>query len=132
MYTFAPKSTTENQQAASQRKRLPSRDGLSAEASTSLDSVLVDNRPQAIAQRKLQAMTDQRPQGQRLVQAPLQAMVDNSPQQVAQRQQLARLFGRPVQRQAGLDEEELQMQAAPDSLQRQSIEDEELLQGKME
>ena len=128
MNTFAPKSTTENQQAKPERKRPPARDGLSAKATASRASAFVDNRPQAIAQRKLQAMAQQSPQVQHLAQ--LQAMENNSPRQVAQRQRLQRWFGQPVQRQAGLDDEELQMQAEPGTFQRQGIEDDELLQGK--
>ena len=120
MKTFAPNSTTYPPHAATQHKRLPSRHELTAEASASLDSTLFDHRPQAMADQRLQGQT------------PLQAKVDNSPRQVAQRQQLEQLFGPPAQRQVELDEEELQMQAAPGTLQRQSLEDEELLQGKME
>ena len=118
MNTFAPNSTTENEPAKPERKRPSFRGGLSAEAAISRDSDLVDNRPQAIARRNLQATADQSPQVQCLAQ--VQAMIDNSPRVKEQ-----------TQRQDGLARAELQMQAAPGTIQRQDPEDEELLQGRL-
>ena len=71
-----------------------------------------DNRPDAIAQRQLAES------------------IHVSPVMVAQRQQLGRIFG-PMAQLKGLKDEELQMKAAPDVLQRQGPEEEDkLLQGK--
>ncbi len=145
MKEFSPKSKPETQQANQECRRSTSHDGLSAEATASLYSALVDNRPETIAQRTLQALMDQSPQVQRQAQlqakinnstrmkaqAQLQAMIDNSPQQVAQRKQSACLFGKPVQRKRLEDEELLQGKMAPMQRQ-QELEEEELLQGKSE
>ena len=130
MTAFSPKSKPETQQANEERRRPTSRDGLSAEVAASRASEFVDDRPEAIAQRKLRAIEDQSPQVQR--QAQFQAMIDTSPRQVNQRQQLERLIEPTVQRKDGLEEQdELQMQAEPGTLQRQNLEDKQLLQGKM-
>jgi len=87
--------------------------------------VLVDNRPEAIQLRKLQEMADNSPQAKEA--ARLQAMMDSSPQMVAQRQQLERRIGQPVQRQIGLEDDDLQMKADPTPVQRQiGLEDDDL------
>jgi len=86
-----------------------------------------------IVNRPLQDMAHDRPQLQ--TSAPLPAKMSNSPRVQAWADLQARISNslRPVvQRQEGLEEDELQMQAAPGTLQRQELEDEELLQGKME
>ncbi len=134
--TFSPKSKTETQQA---RNDSTSRDTDSA-------SEFSDNRPEVIAQRKLQAMMNQSPQGARIAQpqdkmnnsprvkalTQLQARVENSPRQVDQRKQWEDMFGPAVQREEGFEDEELQMIAKTSAIQRQNLEDEGLLQGKME
>ncbi len=89
--TKAPQETS---QAASARRRQPSRNVASAVVPAA-PSGLVDHRPEALAQRQSQALAQQSPQVQALVQ--LQARINNSPRQVAQRQHLARLFGQSVQ-----------------------------------
>jgi len=84
MKAFSSQSKTETLQA---RNHPPSRESEAA-------SGVVDHRPEAIAQRKLQALMHQSPQVQRLTQlqemmnnsrrvkalAQLQAMIDNSPE----------------------------------------------------
>lgn len=76
-------------------------------------SAILDNRPEAVAQRRL-ADT-----------------IHNSPVMVAQRRQLRSLFGEAAQLKGGPEEEELlQKKVAP--VQCRGPEDEELLQGKFE
>ena len=58
--------------------------------------------------------------------------VNNSPRVAAQRVQLGGMVGAPAQLQAGPEEDELQMKAASDVLQRRGLEEEELLQGKFD
>ncbi len=80
----------------------------------------------------LQSTIGNRAVGRLLTQAPRNAgLADSRP--VAQRQPEESVFGLPVQRQEGLEEEEdLQMKTNPAVLQRQEMEEEELLQGKFE
>ncbi len=54
-----------------------------------------DKRPEAVAQRKLQALANSSPQVTALLQ--LQAMINTSPRMVAQRKMLARMFGTAAQ-----------------------------------
>ena len=54
-------------------------------------AAFVDNRPEATAQRKLQALIERSPHV--AVQRKLQAMIDGSPRMVAQRKRLARWLG---------------------------------------
>ncbi|MDI3464959.1 MAG: hypothetical protein OJF50_003780 [Nitrospira sp.] len=76
-------------------------------------SAIIDNRPEAVAQRRLAEV------------------IHNSPSMVAQRRQLRGLFGETAQLKGGPEEEELlQKNVAP--VQRQAPEDEKLLQGKFE
>ncbi len=63
MKAFSPKSKPETQQANQERKRPTSH-----ETAPSRVSGFVDNRPEAIAQRKLQAMMNRSPQVQPLAQ----------------------------------------------------------------
>jgi hypothetical protein len=76
-------------------------------------SQLVDNRVANVAQRQLADV------------------IHSSPKQVAQRQQLSRLFGNAAQLQS-MDEDELQMKKDSAALQRMGEEEEELLQGQFE
>jgi hypothetical protein len=55
--------------------------------------------------------------------------IDSEPRVALQRKQLHGAFGNAIQRQAGLEEEEL-LQGKFQTLQRQGPEEEELLQGK--
>ena len=101
--------------------------------STAWVSEFADNRPIANAQRKLQAAVDQSPEVQDLAQ--LQARVNNSPRVQAQAQLQAMIDTSPrqvSQRQQDLGEEELQMQVEPGTIQRQGLESDELVQGKMD
>ncbi len=59
-------------------------------------------------------------------------MIDHSPYMAAQRQQMEHIFGKSVQRQTGLEEEELQMKTEAAPRQRQGLEEEEELQMKAE
>lgn len=77
MKAFSPKARLETPQANQALRRPTAR-----EAAASRASGFVDNRPEATAQRKLQAMMYQSPQVQR--QAQLQARIDNSPRVRAQ------------------------------------------------
>jgi len=74
-------------------------------------SQFVDNRTAAVAQRQLADV------------------IHSSPKQVAQRQQLSRLFANAAQLQS-MDEDELQMKKDSAVLQRMGEEEEELLQGQ--
>lgn len=76
-------------------------------------SAILDNRPEAVAQRRLAEA------------------IHNSPSMVAQRRQFRGLFGEAAQLKGGPEEEEL-LQAKVAPVQRQGPEDEELLQGKFE
>lgn len=91
---------------------------------------LVDNRPEAIAQRHRQGMADNSPQVKQL--RAFQETASNSPQakQIAQLQAMANDRAAPPVQKEGLEEEELlQGKFAP--VQRQADpEEEELLQGK--
>ena len=73
----------------------------------------VDNRPEAIAQRKLQEMANNSPQVKQL--QAIQTMADNSPQakKAAQLQDIANNYPAPT-------------------IQKKEIEEEELLQGKFD
>jgi len=102
MKAHAHQSNQEPLHANQERQRQPSRNGLSTEATLEF----VDNRPEAVAQGKLQALIQQSPHVQRLTQQ--RATITDSPYQVAQRQRLAGLFGRPVQRQPLEDDKLLQ------------------------
>ena len=89
-----------------------------------------ENRPTAVAQRNLQATLNESPKAQSLVQ--LQQTLNQSPRVAALAHLSATIQRKPaaiVQR-LNPDEEELQMKAEPDALQRQALEEEELLQGK--
>lgn len=126
------KSATKTPQAKPEPTRPPFRDGPSARAAALRRPAIVDNRPQANAQRKLQAMADRSPQVRRLAQ--LQDMAKISPRVKAkvELQQLAGGFSQPLQRQEALEEdEELQFRAGPGTIRRQDLEEEELPQGKM-
>ncbi len=90
---------------------------------------LLDNRPGAVQLRVLQAMANNSPQAKHA--ESLQAMEDGSSHIVAQRRQAERMFSGTTQRQES-PEEELQMKVQTTPLQRQDLEDEELLQGKFE
>lgn len=91
------------------------------------DAQFVDNRPEAIAQRRLaDAIHNSQP-----AQARRRATdaIHHSPYMVAQRQQLRGMFGEAAQLQAGPEEEEL-LQGKFAAVQRQAgPEEEELLQG---
>lgn len=141
MQTFKPKSNNGAGDSAGSQMLTSAQRQISHNDS-SRHAAENDHRSDAAKLRVLQAMATRSPKVQRLAQLramvnnsprvktqdQLQAMFDNNPRQVAQRQQSAHMSGQPVQRHEGLDEEELQMRAAPDAVQRQSIEDEELLQ----
>ena len=102
-----------NGNAGARRATVQGLEGFGLEASEAPGFGFQDNRPVAVAQRKLQQS------------------IDSSPRQLAQAERLSGLFGGPVQRVE--DEEELQMRADPGALQRQGVEEEEeLLQGKFE
>ncbi|MCH8987737.1 MAG: hypothetical protein IIA92_02910 [Chloroflexi bacterium] len=91
-------------------------------APASLPLTLDDNSAQAEAQRRLRKMADNSPQTKKAAQ--LQAMIDNSPRIAAQRQQLERIFGKPVQRQEPLEEEKLlQGKFVPDQKNKKSAEE---------
>lgn len=125
MKTSATKSTQAKRNAVNTSQVSRSRSGLTTETSAPRAAAFVDNRPEAMAQRKMQEVVDHRPQDSRL------ARIDHSPHQVAQRHQIARLFGLPMQRQEGLEGEARQMTAEAALMQRQpELEEEELLQGK--
>lgn len=87
----------------------------------------IDNRPEARQLRKLQEMADNGPQAQEAAQR--RAMFDNNPRMVAQRQQVERVSGKPVQRQEALEEEDLQIQAEAAPVQGKALADAELMQG---
>jgi len=123
MSTHADKAREDRSNAAANNKSESRRNGGAA-------FEFVDNRPSALAQRKLQAAMNRGPQGQGWVQ--LQAMIDKSPHQVAQRKQLERFSGLTAERQVGLGEDKLQMSAEPAVAQRQRMEDTEQPQGKVE
>jgi hypothetical protein len=76
MKTYRPQSDQSPRHANPTRQR-----SSTPEAATSRAAEFVDKRPEASAQRKLQTLMQQSPQGQRLAQ--LQAMIDHSPRQVA-------------------------------------------------
>lgn len=78
--------------------------------------------------RYLQSTIGNQAVGRLLTQGPQNAS-HASPRPVTQRQRAESAFGVPVQRQEGLGEEELQMKAEPTTLQRQEVEEEDLLQG---
>lgn len=86
----------------------------------------------AMGRTPLQAMIEDSPVVR--AEAARIARINNSPAQVAQRKLLAPYLDPPVQRQKGLEEEELlQGKAAPDTLQRLSLDDdEEMLQGRFD
>ncbi|MDI3464957.1 MAG: hypothetical protein OJF50_003778 [Nitrospira sp.] len=86
---------------------------VASRSSTPASVEFTDNRPEAVAQR-------------RLVEA-----IHNSPSMVAQQRQLHSLFGETAQLMGGPEEEDL-VQAKVVPVQRQGPEDEELLQGKFE
>ena len=90
---------------------------------------LVDNRPEAIAQRHRQGMADNSPQVKQL--RAFQETASNSPQakQIAQLQAMANDRAAPPVQKEGLEEEEL-LQGKFEPVQKQGPEEEELLQGK--
>jgi hypothetical protein len=96
---------------------------------------IVSNRPEAIAQRKLQEMAKDSPQVQRLKAA--QDMADASPQVqqamglVPQPKPFGSMSGKTAQLEIAPEEEEL-LQGKFQTLQRQSLEEEEPLQGKFD
>ena len=102
--------TTVRAQADREPRRSPAVQGIRQQRS---GAGFIDNRPDAVAQRQLAEA------------------IHASPVMVAQRQQLDRMFGMAAQLK-GPEDEELQMKAASDVLQRQVPEEEELLQGKFE
>ena len=128
------KSPIENQSVNSEHNRPQSLGSLSVEVAGAWASEFVDNRPIAIAQRKLRAMVEQNSPMQRVVQlqaivndsprvqaqGKLQEMVDSSPRQLTQQQQSVGMFDQSVQRQGPEDEELLQGKMAP--IQRQGVE----------
>lgn len=114
MSTFTAKSPPEKRNSNPSNEHPPSPVRFGTRTSVAPALAFVDTRPAAIVQRRLQQS------------------IDDSPRQVEQRQHLGGVFGMPVQRQDGLDEEELQMQADSGTVQGQGLEEEELLQGKME
>jgi len=91
--------------------RSPAAACVPSRSSTAASVAFTNNRPEAIAQRRL---TD---------------AIHHSPYMVAQRQQLHGMFGEAAQLQGGPEEEEL-LQGQFDSIQRKAPEEEELLQGK--
>lgn len=90
-------------------------------------AVIVDNRPEAIAQRQLGEAIDQSPQA--TAQRALIANIHNSPTMVAQRKQLSSMLGEAAQLESGPEEEEL-LQGKFETVQRKGLEEEEPLQGK--
>jgi hypothetical protein len=116
---FSPKSESDSQRVRQDRKRPPSREGVSAEEAGSRPTAFVDNRPGAVAQRRLHSRIDQSPRVQHL--AARQAMINSSPRQVAQRQQLAHMSGQAMHGLTG--------QAAAADLEGQTSESEDRAQG---
>jgi hypothetical protein len=84
MMTFTPKSKTETQQA----RHYP----ISRQPESATEGI--NNRPEAIALRKLQGTMNRSFRVQTLAQ--LQDTIHNSPRQVAQRRELASMFSHPV------------------------------------
>lgn len=99
-------------------------------ARQSNDAGFVDNRAEAGAQRQLSDAIGG--SARQAVQSKAIEAVNNSPRVAAQRVQLGGMVGAPAQLQAGPEEDELQMKAASDVLQRRGLEEEELLQGKFD
>ena len=90
---------------------------------------MANNSPQAVRLQAIQEMADNAPQSRDLSQ--LQAAFHNSLPSAPQPLQIGPQHSGVAQRQAGLEEEELQMKAAPAPAQTQAgLEEEELLQGK--
>ena len=114
-------------------------------AGSKATSQFVDNRPEAVQLRKMQEMADNSPQAQHLramqavadnspqarQAAQVQAMVDNSPLMVAQRQQIDRMFGKPVQREEEVKEDDLLLKSTTAPAQPQGTYDEEPLPRKL-
>ena len=101
------KTSRQTSQAGQQYNRPSRRHGPSGERPNSQILEFADSRREAIVQRKFQAMILQR------APSPVQAMLEQSPKQTAQRKQLERLSGAPLQRQMALGEEGRQMQLRP-------------------
>ena len=94
MQACTPRSAQEQQPAHQKRPRQTSRNSISAKADGTRTAAFVDNRPEAIALRKAQAIITQSPQVQRLAQQT--ALINNSPHMVVQRQRLNRICGEAV------------------------------------
>jgi len=93
------------------------------------DALFVDNRSEAIAQRTFADAINTSPR--QTAQRRAIAAINASPYMATQRQQLRGMFGTAAQLK-GPEDEELQMKAASDVLQRKGSEEEELLQGKFQ
>ena len=86
------------------------RQAVSAEDAASGPTAFADSRQEAVAQRQLRARIDQSPRVQHLAQR--QTLINTSPRQAAQRQQLAHMFGRAMDRPEPIAEPDLQRQAS--------------------
>ncbi|NKB81205.1 MAG: hypothetical protein GKS05_04810 [Nitrospirales bacterium] len=108
---------------------MQSRRGLTIKPSAPLAVGFVDNRSEAIAQRKLAEAMNENPQA--TAQRALSTAIHNSPSMVAQRKQLSCMFGKAAQLKGAAEEELLQGKFG--LIQRQGgREEEDPLQGKFE
>jgi hypothetical protein len=119
MKSFTPKFTTNKKPVKPEGQSSQSQNGLSEETPAFEVSQIIDNRPETKMQQRLQAMSQMSPQAHHLDK--MQATDDFSPRKIAQRQQIQRCFGRPVQRQAEPVGRQVQMNGESSASGRQVI-----------
>ncbi|WP_417910159.1 DUF4157 domain-containing protein [Candidatus Electronema sp. PJ] len=106
-----PERRNSVQQQEQQKSRAAANESVQKRSNSESTFELIDNRPKAVAQRKLIEMANNSPRSKRL--AAMQDMANNSPRA----NKLVQLFGKkesevePVQKKGPLDEDELQFKA---------------------